>query len=273
MAVKFAEHLSCVDGGKLPYTIAIHEKPENPHVHLILSERINDGLTRDRDTWFKRAAASPKGKEVDPATGGARKADIGSKRKDWLEETRQKWAEAANEALHPLGVRIDHRTLVEQNINRPPTGHLGPQATALEQKTGERSRRGRRLDFRTELQKPLCTGVSTRTPSKSRRQSLEAVSVPALPEVPERGRGAETALEAGLSAVRRGVVAKEAALAGLPAKLPALPGAQIEQKPALEAVSVPALPEVPERRRVEDEVLRHVNSFCQGKSLLIVPGE
>ena len=28
-----------------------------------------------------------------------------------------------------------------------------------------------------------------------------------------------------------------------------------------------------ERRRVEDEVLRHVNSFCQGKSLLIVPGE
>jgi hypothetical protein len=132
LARQFAAKLSQTDGGRLPYTLAVHEKNGNPHAHLMLSERINDGIERDRDQWFKRGA----NKGADPATGGARKADIASRRKDWLETTRAGWQDMANEALAKKGKpeRIDHRSLSAQGIDREPTRHVGPQARAIEAK-------------------------------------------------------------------------------------------------------------------------------------------
>ncbi|MFV2545422.1 MobA/MobL family protein, partial [Escherichia coli] len=50
---EFARHLT--EGERLPYTLAIHAGDgENPHCHLMISERKNDGIERPADQWFKR---------------------------------------------------------------------------------------------------------------------------------------------------------------------------------------------------------------------------
>ena len=52
-AREFAHFLT--DRERLPYTLAIHRGGgENPHCHLVISERSNDGLERTAETWFKR---------------------------------------------------------------------------------------------------------------------------------------------------------------------------------------------------------------------------
>lgn len=85
----FSERLTTLDKGeKLPYTFAIHTDGENknPHCHLMISERVNDGIPRNASTWFKRA--NPK----EPKKGGAVKTqDLNGKQ--WLEPTRQLWAQ------------------------------------------------------------------------------------------------------------------------------------------------------------------------------------
>ena len=54
-ASSFAERLT--GGERLPYTLAIHRggtNGENPHAHLMFSERGNDGIERSGEQWFKR---------------------------------------------------------------------------------------------------------------------------------------------------------------------------------------------------------------------------
>ena len=58
-AREFAHFLT--DGERLPYTLAIHrgqskevDKADNPHCHLVISERSNDGVERTAAGWFKR---------------------------------------------------------------------------------------------------------------------------------------------------------------------------------------------------------------------------
>jgi len=60
---------------------------------------------------------------------------------------RERYAELQNERLQAAGVaeRVDHRTLEAQGIEREPTKHLGPTATAIERKSGQPSRK--RLDW------------------------------------------------------------------------------------------------------------------------------
>ena len=66
LAVGFAERLT--DKEHLPYTLALHRGGgENPHAHLMISERMNDGLARTPETWCKRANSK------NPESGGARK--------------------------------------------------------------------------------------------------------------------------------------------------------------------------------------------------------
>ena len=131
LAESFAKELS---QGELPYSMAVHRgKESNPHCHLVLSERVNDGVPRPAATWFKRAAN--KGKA--PETGGARKSAIGknaANRKAWLESTRAMWAERANQALEQAGqtARIDHRTLEAQGIDRIPGIHLSLSVMEME---------------------------------------------------------------------------------------------------------------------------------------------
>ena len=60
---------------------------------------------------------------------------------------RERFAELTNERLHENGIaaRVDHRTLEAQGIEREPTQHLGPAATAIERRTGHAS--SKRQDY------------------------------------------------------------------------------------------------------------------------------
>ncbi|ECP8267982.1 DNA primase [Salmonella enterica subsp. enterica] len=123
---EFARHLT--EGERLPYTLAIHAGDgENPHCHLMISERKNDGIERPADQWFKRYNAKQ------PERGGAQKSES-LKPKAWLEQTREAWSHHANRALEQAGheARIDHRTLEAQGIERLPGIHLGPNVVEME---------------------------------------------------------------------------------------------------------------------------------------------
>lgn len=119
LAHEFAERLSHVSGGHTPYTLAMHKSEKDPallHCHLMLSDKVNDGIARDPALWFRRAANPGK----DPARGGAPKtqARIG---KDWLGEVvRPLWSDLANAALARAEVdaRIDHRSLEVRRIEQ-----------------------------------------------------------------------------------------------------------------------------------------------------------
>ena len=125
LAHDFAVYLA---GEQLPYTLAIHEgRGENPHAHLLISERMNDGIEREPRTWFRRFNAK------DPAKGGAQKTEV-LKPRQWLEDTRVAWAYFANRALKQAGYDaccIDHRSFDEQGIERAPTVHRGPTVDAM----------------------------------------------------------------------------------------------------------------------------------------------
>ena len=136
LASGFAKRLT--EGERLPYTLAIHRGDgENPHAHLMFSERANDGIERSVETWFRRHNAAA------PEKGGARKSRAAVPQA-WLEDTRKAWEREANGALERAGCgeRIDHRSLAERRdeaeragdleraaeLSRKPNVHLGPQA-------------------------------------------------------------------------------------------------------------------------------------------------
>ena len=126
LAVGFARHLTATE--QLPYTLAIHAGGgTNPHCHLLISERGNDGLERSPEQWFRRYNAA------EPEQGGARKTET-LKPRAWLDATRAALAEQTNQALAAAGyeLRIDHRSYAEQGIARVPGVHLGPTVLAME---------------------------------------------------------------------------------------------------------------------------------------------
>ena len=104
---RFARQVVGPEG--MPYTMALHKGGgENPHAHLMFSERGHDGIERSAETWFKRANTQ------DPERGGARK--IRGLRRDWLENTRLTWENTANRELDRAGrsEQIDCRSLAAQ---------------------------------------------------------------------------------------------------------------------------------------------------------------
>ena len=134
-ASRFAGQLTGQE--RLPYTLAIHRGGvgENPHAHLMFSERGHDGIERSAEQWFTRYNAKA------PEQGGARKSRA-AKAGDWLASTRQAWEQTANRALEQAGreARIDHRSLADRRdaaardgdldraaeLSREPNVHLGP---------------------------------------------------------------------------------------------------------------------------------------------------
>ncbi|MBN6742134.1 MobA/MobL family protein, partial [Acidithiobacillus sp. MC6.1] len=125
LARAFAGHLADVSGGATPcrgatpYTLAIHRSEKDPlllHCHLMLSDKVNDGIERDAALWFRRASNPGK----DPARGGAPKTQARIS-KDWLGDVvRPLWERLANDALAHAGVdaRIDRRTLDARRIEQ-----------------------------------------------------------------------------------------------------------------------------------------------------------
>ena len=105
-------------GTEHPCSWALHvsralDGREQPHVHVMFSERTHDGIDRGPDLFFKRANPDA------PALGGAAK-DPAWNHRDKVAELRVAWAETTNRALERAGleVRIDHRSLEAQGIDR-----------------------------------------------------------------------------------------------------------------------------------------------------------
>ena len=135
-ALRFAGQLTGPE--RLPYALAVHRggaDGENPHAHLIFSERGHDGIERSGEQWFKRYNAK------EPEKGGARKSRA-AKAGDWLDKTREAWEQTANRALEQAGhgEQIDRRSLADRReeayragdleraaeLSREPNVHLGP---------------------------------------------------------------------------------------------------------------------------------------------------
>ena len=117
-------------GDRHAYQFAIHNPKaaiaggEQPHAHIMFSERLNDGIHRDPDQYFKRANSKA------PERGGAKKVRFGetpTERKAYLIAQRERWATLQNDTLeryhHPD--RVDARSLKAQGIERKPEQHFG----------------------------------------------------------------------------------------------------------------------------------------------------
>lgn len=112
-------------GDKHAYQYAIHNPPamdgkEQPHAHIMFSERTRDGIERDPDQYFKRYNGK------NPERGGAKKANTGLKpadRKVELLAQRDRWEQTCNTHLKRAGryERISMKSLKEQGIEREPT--------------------------------------------------------------------------------------------------------------------------------------------------------
>jgi hypothetical protein len=118
-------------GEKHAYQFAIHtpksalEKGEQPHAHIMYSERMRDGIERDPEQYFKRYNAK------NPDKGGAKKFSGGKSANELkveLLEQRERWGNLQNSHLEKHGhdSRVDHRSLKDQGITeREPEKHLG----------------------------------------------------------------------------------------------------------------------------------------------------
>lgn len=111
-------------GEKHAYQYAIHNPPaldgdEQPHAHIMFSERSIDGIERDPDQYFKRYNSK------NPEKGGAKKANTGMKpadRKAELKAMRDRWEKTCNAHLERglRSERISMKSLKEQGIQRKP---------------------------------------------------------------------------------------------------------------------------------------------------------
>ena len=118
-------------GGRHAYAWAIHEPTgHNPHAHVMFSERIVDGIERDKEQYFKRANVKQ------PERGGQLKSDRFTSRDGpkAVEAVRERWAQMQNQALERAGVeaRVDHRSLEAQGIEREAGQHRGPAVSGIE---------------------------------------------------------------------------------------------------------------------------------------------
>ncbi|WP_077870535.1 MobA/MobL family protein [Escherichia coli] len=107
-------------GERHAWSFAIHNPKasidggEQPHAHIMMSQRVNDGIERTPEQYFRRYNARY------PERGGAKK-DSGSltltQQKEQLRELRKRWEVKHNEHMRKHGFErgfIDCRTLKEQ---------------------------------------------------------------------------------------------------------------------------------------------------------------
>lgn len=111
------------DRYKVPVDYSIHEPARNGddrnhHAHILFATREIDG-----DGFGKKT----------------RVLDAHETGPDEIDKLRFDWAELVNRSFERAGIaeRVDPRTLEAQGIDRDPTQHLGPDATALERKGQE----------------------------------------------------------------------------------------------------------------------------------------
>lgn len=126
----------------------------NPHAHIMLTTR-----------------------EIGPEGFG--KKNHGWGRKQTLRQWRSEWERYANAALEMArhAVRIDHRSLEAQGIERKPGVHLGPRVAAMERRGIETAREGQWREAEP--------GLDEKTGERETRDNCDG-------EAPERERGRST---------------------------------------------------------------------------------
>lgn len=107
-----------------PYTLNIHNPPaaidgeEQPHAHIIFSERKLDGIERDKEQFFMRA------NKTEPEKGGCAKDRTWNDR-DKVQAVRESWEREHNKRVFDVD-QISCKSLKDQGIDREPEQHLGP---------------------------------------------------------------------------------------------------------------------------------------------------
>lgn len=110
-----------------PYLVAIHnpvaalDYDEQPHAHIIFSERTLDGIERGPEQFFKRA------NKKNPEKGGAAK-DRSWNEREKVQQVREAWERHYN-AHSP--VLVSCKSLADQGIQRAPEPHLGPKLVRM----------------------------------------------------------------------------------------------------------------------------------------------
>ncbi len=110
-------------GEDFAYTYAIHTSynngQQNTHAHFMFTERKNDGIERDIDTFFKRANPNY------PERGGAKK-DREWQKKERLLHARELFADITNKHYERAGVdiKVDHRSNKAQLLEALKNGDL-----------------------------------------------------------------------------------------------------------------------------------------------------
>jgi hypothetical protein len=144
-----AEKMAVTRDGSHPYTLALHsgKDAENWSCHILVSERVNDGIARDPATWFSRVATilrkksesessfQQRSKELDLGRGGAKKTRA-MQSTEWLLSQRKNWEEICNQALAAAGrpERVDCRSYKDRGLEKIPQIHLGRKAQRLKEK-------------------------------------------------------------------------------------------------------------------------------------------
>ncbi len=116
--------------GKKPYQSAIHVPTAaiggvaQPHAHIMVSDRLPDGIDRLAEQHFRRYNSA------NPEAGGCKKDSGGKNRLEMREQTlsmREDWANLQNAHLtkHGHDERVDHRSHKVRGIDRNPERHLG----------------------------------------------------------------------------------------------------------------------------------------------------
>ena len=117
-------------GEQHAYTWAIHnprasiEGGEQPHAHIMYSERIQDSVSRSPDQFFRRYNSKQ------PEKGGCRKsntAKTAQERKNELIGLRERFATLQNRYLehYEHQSRVDHRSHADRGLKQAPERHLG----------------------------------------------------------------------------------------------------------------------------------------------------
>jgi len=119
--------------GNKTFQLAIHEPnaaiggAAQPHVHAMLSDRMQDEIERNPEYHFKRFNAKH------PENGGCKKDSGGNEPialKQKIAALRESWANLQNEHLakHGHSARVDHRSNRERGIDKESETHLGAAA-------------------------------------------------------------------------------------------------------------------------------------------------
>ena len=234
LARSFSERLTREE--RLPYTLAIHRggaEGSNPHLHLVISERANDGLERSAEQWFKRA----NGKH--PERGGAKKSRT-MMDKHWIAQTRPVWEQEVNRALEWAGRqdRVDHRSLAAQReealqrgelqraaeLSREPGVHRGPQRrqadSTVQQRAADVVEANRELEReRREIEERIGRAEREITGERARlKETYERIRTAIGEGMEQAGRairaGSEAASRAGRALGRAGATLGRAIRAG-----------------------------------------------------------